>query len=675
MPTRTKVTPGERTRTWPGCAPSAGSRSELRRYSPGLTENESSPPERRGHLSRKLGLAIGLLVACFAAGGAFLAYVAYGRREAETTGRSVNALSAAIAGSYEVYDPSLRRHPAISIAETLATRTDIARIEIRGHDGETRWSSQPGRAPLLATELVLPVRRPERCAACHEKEPDPIGEIRIATSQVVPFGGVSPEALSVLGLGAALLTVFVLILVERLALVRIERLSRVADRIGKGDLSTQADVDANDEIGRLGNAINRLLDRLKDRPPDEPPDAAPRREDSAVQEEIEAKTNALLEAHASQERLKGAVEELKGRLGRSEDELSRSVNRSRALHELGKIAGAGTELEPAEALDRLARLAHEKLGVPEVAVILIDDSKGGQLLVAKTYGFTPSSEAGAAANSVSGEAIATKNPVYVPDVSKPKRRVIYKKDPSGSIFAVPVIVERQPVAILHFAAARPDAFGADERDLLAAFGPIAALMLTSFDLARRVQEAERSTIREPPASLDRLDHVTGLPNREATLELISPIVPSSVILFDVPGLRTVTELLGAPATDEILRGLAEFLRSKVPVMFPIGRYGVDQFLVVLPGVAKDEAQRIARDLERSVLEAQAETGVTEPLGVVTGAATLGTDSLSTKDLPQRAALDAKRPRQAERPAESEDDLPEVDAVLMPDGDAPTDAGS
>ncbi|MBI4815307.1 MAG: diguanylate cyclase [Deltaproteobacteria bacterium] len=650
------------------------------RYSGALTGTDPSPPAR-SQLARKLGLAVALLVATFAAGGAFIAYVAYGRREAESTGRSVTALAAAIAGSYEVYDASFRRHPAASIAESLATRTDIARIEIRGHDGVARWTSRPEPASLLANELVLPVAKHERCAGCHESEPNPIGQIRIATSQTVPFGGVSPEALSILGLGSALLIVFVLILVERLALVRIERLVRVLDQVEGGDFMTRADVDSNDEIGRMAQAVNRLLAKITDlrvEGIESQRELTEVEEELALKTEIEEKTQALLEAHNRAEHANELYAAANEKLSLANQELARRFDRLRFLYEVSRRLRANSATDPTEALGSLAALVHETLGVPETSVLLLDH---GGVVLTRAFGFAPGAlttgQRLEVQGTISGEAIESKAPVYVPDLARTHRRVAYRKDAKGSLLCVPVIVQDRLAALLHFSSSRIDAFSEDERELLVSLGSQAALAAANADLRARLEANQaKGELEKKPLIVDRqidrhVDETTGLPNRQAILETLERAAqgPVSVVMFDVPGLRTVTELLGAPAADEILKGLADFLKATLPPETPVGRYGVDQFLIVLNRINAQEAKALAEKLERSVLEAQAETGVTEPVAVVAGSAALKVDTDAWSELPMRAALAARKDAaESGFSDESGEDLPEVEAVLVQPGE-------
>ena len=92
----------------------------------------------------------------------------------------------------------------------------------------------------------------------------------------------------------------------------------------------------------------------------------------------------------------------------------------------------------------------------------------------------------------------------------------------------------------------------------------------------KLEEAER---------LASLDCLTGLQNRrrmEAALEVrVSQRTPFSVLVLDLNGFKQVNDTYGHAAGDDVLVQFAKELRAAFRAMDDVGRWGGDEFIVVL----------------------------------------------------------------------------------------------
>jgi two-component system, cell cycle response regulator len=86
------------------------------------------------------------------------------------------------------------------------------------------------------------------------------------------------------------------------------------------------------------------------------------------------------------------------------------------------------------------------------------------------------------------------------------------------------------------------------------------------------------------------DSLTGLLNRGEVLDSLGRELerakrnckPVSVVLADVDHFKNVNDTLGHPFGDEVLKEIARRLRAKLRVYDTVGRYGGEEFLMVLP---------------------------------------------------------------------------------------------
>lgn len=87
----------------------------------------------------------------------------------------------------------------------------------------------------------------------------------------------------------------------------------------------------------------------------------------------------------------------------------------------------------------------------------------------------------------------------------------------------------------------------------------------------------------------------------------------SVIFIDIDDFKRYNDSYGHIAGDRILRLVASTLRENLRTTDKIGRYGGEEFLIVLPHTNKENALKIARKLLESI-----ETGTTENTSIPHG---------------------------------------------------------
>ena len=105
------------------------------------------------------------------------------------------------------------------------------------------------------------------------------------------------------------------------------------------------------------------------------------------------------------------------------------------------------------------------------------------------------------------------------------------------------------------------------------------------------------------------DKLTGIPNRETLLAILAAEVeraarhykPLSVAFIDIDRFKPINDTYGHNAGDAVLRQVARLLAGGVRVSDTFGRYGGEEFMLILPETMPTDAVRLAEELRTLVM--------------------------------------------------------------------------
>ncbi|WP_102128326.1 GGDEF domain-containing protein [Deinococcus planocerae] len=128
---------------------------------------------------------------------------------------------------------------------------------------------------------------------------------------------------------------------------------------------------------------------------------------------------------------------------------------------------------------------------------------------------------------------------------------------------------------------------------------IAFLALQDRLLGRLLRAVHRA---EGEARFANVDALTGLPNRRQLDAWLAEDrgPPRSVILFDLDHFKRVNDTHGHDAGDRVLQAAAGAARGALRPQDQLGRWGGEEFLVILPGSGGPEARAVAERLSSAL---------------------------------------------------------------------------
>jgi diguanylate cyclase (GGDEF)-like protein len=158
---------------------------------------------------------------------------------------------------------------------------------------------------------------------------------------------------------------------------------------------------------------------------------------------------------------------------------------------------------------------------------------------------------------------------------------------------------------------------------------------------RRILELQDELVRAREALRERATHdaLTCVLNRAGILEFLDKQLarsrrdstPLAVILADVDHFKRINDSYGHLAGDEVLHQVAAQLRAEVRSYDAVGRYGGEEFLMVLPGCDVDIAGRRAESLRLAVAGTSFPTSGTGPISVSLSLGVAATPELALFD--------------------------------------------
>jgi diguanylate cyclase (GGDEF)-like protein len=123
----------------------------------------------------------------------------------------------------------------------------------------------------------------------------------------------------------------------------------------------------------------------------------------------------------------------------------------------------------------------------------------------------------------------------------------------------------------------------------------------------------------------KIDELTGIYNRRAIYKILDQEIkraerfkhPLSVMMMDVDFFKVYNDNNGHVAGDVLLQKLSKIVTGKIRDVDTLGRYGGEEFLVILPETSHENAAKIGERIRKGIEAARFKGEENQPKGQVT----------------------------------------------------------
>lgn len=143
----------------------------------------------------------------------------------------------------------------------------------------------------------------------------------------------------------------------------------------------------------------------------------------------------------------------------------------------------------------------------------------------------------------------------------------------------------------------------------------------------KIKEIELKAVIAQAEEVSHVDELTCLPNRRQVIKTLQYEViraeryktPLAISMMDIDHFKKINDSYGHTIGDQVLFQLANFLQEEIRDPDMVGRYGGEEFLVVLPNTklkpAAEQAARLCKRIRESDIDVGEHIRLTISIGV------------------------------------------------------------
>ncbi|MEK9137883.1 MAG: sensor domain-containing diguanylate cyclase [Bacteroidota bacterium] len=199
-----------------------------------------------------------------------------------------------------------------------------------------------------------------------------------------------------------------------------------------------------------------------------------------------------------------------------------------------------------------------------------------------------------------GELLWTGKPILITNPDSPAVEDVRLEHPFGSCIIVQLAIDQRTLGYLYADTREVGVFDEGDIPIFQAFANAAAIAL------------HKSHLHYENMHLDKTDHETGLEKYESFTEKLRASLDRAekfeenfaVAILDVDNFKALAKTYGFETSKHFLKELGDLVHRNLRSIDAAGRYGSDEFIILLAKSSLEHAVSFARKLSRTVEEHQ-----------------------------------------------------------------------
>ena len=133
----------------------------------------------------------------------------------------------------------------------------------------------------------------------------------------------------------------------------------------------------------------------------------------------------------------------------------------------------------------------------------------------------------------------------------------------------------------------------DGRDFMARVKGVVRNMVLMRELEEKSRLMEEASLRDSLTNLWNHGHIHSILDSHAPFDEAKLL---AALLFDLDNFKSINDRFGHPVGDKVLLAATRILLSVVGKKGDVGRYGGEEFLVILPCIGSEEGRKVAEEI-------------------------------------------------------------------------------
>lgn len=381
--------------------------------------------------------------------------------------------------------------------------------------------------------------------------------IYLASNYIIPRSAASPEIVIFMIISVLIALAGFFLLKE--VFDRIISLTGKAKSIASGDITQRIEAGTMDEVGDLGDALNKLAARIRSN-----------------------------------------MQELKNY---SEKTTEINIEIQKRVLVLSSLMQISSYISQGKKLDEIVKLTAEKallLASSDRSYILFKEEDSDAFFIKIVDGISCAQLSDITKESVRvlfDRLIKSNKPLIVDEVNPAMRKDLQERLKLSNTVAQPVMLKGKAVAILGVGNSEGQfSYKKDDIDLLDVFAKQLAISIENEHLIHRVEKLE---IRD---SLTGLYNLVFIRNRldEEIRRAIAYHRPCAFVFLHIDNFQQFHSTFGLMLTETALRKAASLIQDSVTEIDRVGRIGDNIFAVILPEKNKRQALDLAQEIRKNL---------------------------------------------------------------------------